>query len=240
MDGVFGTRAARRHRTAGLGMAAVLLGALLALLLAVLLAVVIDSARSRAGTLHDLDVRVADDLNRYAAAHPGAVSAWKVVTDVGGPVTWRILLAGVVLALWLRRRRREAVVMAAVMVAAAAASGVGKAVVGRRRPVVPIVVDHVAGPSFPSGHALTSFVAVGMLAFLVAPALGRGARALLAIAAATLIATIGFSRLILGVHYLTDVIGGWLIGALLVLAAVSALRRTTSMPGTPPAQRAAE
>jgi membrane-associated phospholipid phosphatase len=51
-------------------------------------------------------------------------------------------------------------------------------------------------------------------------------RVLLTVAAALIVVAVGFSRLILGVHYLTDVLGGWLIGALW-LTAIHALRRPT-------------
>jgi len=68
--------------------------------------------------------------------------------------------------------------------------------------------------SFPSGHAVESIVAYGMLAYLLITLLpGRPlARVLIAIFSAVLIATIGFSRLYLGVHYPSDIFGGFVVG----------------------------
>jgi undecaprenyl-diphosphatase len=73
---------------------------------------------------------------------------------------------------------------------------------------------HASGKSFPSGHAMTSFVAFGVLIVLV-----HGRRqAIAAVAALVLVPLVGFSRLALGVHYLSDVLGAWLLGATWLLA----------------------
>ena len=197
-------------------------------LAAALLVALIVFARGRTGAVHRLDVAVADDLNGYVSRHPTEVTVWKVVSDIGGPLTWRVLAVVAAIALWLRRRRRDAVIVAAAMVAAAVLSGVVKTVVDRHRPVVPTPVDHVGGASFPSGHALTSFTALGLLVLLTWPYVARRTRIALTALAALLVAAIGFSRLILGVHYLTDVVGGWLIGALLLAAAALAARPPTA------------
>ena len=188
----------------------------------VLLVALIALASTRSGVGHRLDVAFDDTLNRYVAGHPAQVTAWKVLTDIGGPSTWRVLAAVAGIALWLVRRRRDAVVVATTMVAAAAGSSALKVLVGRHRPTVPSPVDHALGGSFPSGHALTSFTALGLLVLLTWPRLTGWTRSITVVAAIVLVVAVGFSRLILGVHYLTDVLGGWLLG-LLVLAAASAI-----------------
>jgi membrane-associated phospholipid phosphatase len=60
----------------------------------------------------------------------------------------------------------------------------------------------------------------------VGPRLNSAWRVLLTVAAALIVVAVGFSRLILGVHYLTDVVGGWLIGALWLTVAYRVLRPT--------------
>jgi undecaprenyl-diphosphatase len=118
-------------------------------------------------------------------------------------------------------RRGGAVVLTVLAVALADWSALGiKALVDRPRPparypeprtLVPLPHD----PSFPSGHAATSFAAATMLAF----AFPRLAAPLLILAAA-----VAFSRVYVGVHYPLDVIGGAALGGLIAIALRWALR----------------
>jgi undecaprenyl-diphosphatase len=109
----------------------------------------------------------------------------------------------------MRDRRREAVFVVLAITLAAAVESIVKAAVGRARPVFAHPLSHAAGASFPSGHAITSFVAFGLLALLVP----RRARLPAALGAVALSALVGFSRIALGVHYVSDVLGAWLLGA---------------------------
>lgn len=183
------------------------------------------AARSRTGPLHRLDMGTARQLNQFVGGHPNQLRRWQAVSTVGSPTGWRVLAAAAALVLWLRRRRDEAALVALAMAGAPVLSGLVKALVGRSRPVVAVVVGRASGKSFPSGHALTSFVAVGLLVLLVWPTASARQRALLVAAAVLMVATIGFSRLALGVHYLTDVLSGWLIGALWLLGCRQLLHR---------------
>jgi membrane-associated phospholipid phosphatase len=190
----------------------------------VVCAVLIVLARTTGGPVHRFDIGVETHLNHYLTHHRGQLALWKDVSNVGGPSTWRVLAALAVVILWVRGRRRPAIVVAAAMVAAAVLSSATKVLVGRPRPTVPLALDHAGGKSFPSGHALNSFVAIGLLVALAWPVVGRGWRAFLTVLAIVIVGAIGFSRLILGVHYPTDVLGGWAIGLALVLIALAAAR----------------
>ena len=89
-------------------------------------------------------------------------------------------------------------------------------------------------PAFPSGHAMISFVVYGSLA-IVAWHLGGRRAGLLAVAAATLLLiAIGASRIYLGVHWLTDVVGGYIAAAtwLVALAALIAAGRALVARGS--------
>jgi undecaprenyl-diphosphatase len=161
-----------------------------------------------------LDLAIVGHLNRALAGRRRQLGFWRVVSAVGGPTSWRVLTGATAVVLFWQRRRRTAASVAATLVGAAILSGGTKAVVRRPRPVVAVVVNRAPGHSFPSGHALTSFVAVGRLVLLVWPGCSARQRVLLLVTATPLVAAIGFSRLALGVHYLSDVLGGWLIGGL--------------------------
>jgi undecaprenyl-diphosphatase len=180
--------------------------------------------------LHTLDVNIVQSLNRYAAHQPAQVKFWKIVSIVGGPTVLRIAAFVAVVLLWIRRRRSAAVLVAIAIGGAAALSGIFKVLVNRGRPVVAVPVDHAASASFPSGHALTSFVAVGVLLILLLPARSHRQRALLVTGAALLAGAVAFSRLLLGVHYPSDVLGSWLIGTALLLALIGVFHRPNSDP----------
>ncbi len=83
----------------------------------------------------------------------------------------------------------------------------------RPRPDFPNAFYHESGYSFPSGHAMVSILFYGMTAYLIASQIPSWRTKIrLGITALTLSLLIGFSRIFLGVHYLTDVLGGWAAG----------------------------
>ncbi len=166
------------------------------------------------------------------------------MTDLGGIgllVVLAVLVAGV---LWLRGAR---LVMAfapgLALGAAGACAAIGKQLVGRARPPVALRLVNETETSFPSGHATDSTAFYVTLALIVAVVVLRRPLARVAtIAAAALLSTaIGASRLILGVHWPTDVLAGWALGstvALTVSFAAVALDRFVDLDVPPPQRRA--
>jgi undecaprenyl-diphosphatase len=87
-----------------------------------------------------------------------------------------------------------------------------KSLVGRLRPVVAHPIAYGTGDSFPSGHSLGSIVCYGAVLLVFVPATrGRWRTAFITVIA-TLVVLIGISRILLGVHFLSDVVGAWAIG----------------------------
>ena len=80
---------------------------------------------------------------------------------------------------------------------------------------------HASGYSFPSGHALNSFLCVGILILVFLPVLRPAGRRLAYAVGAALVLLTGFDRVALGVHYVSDVLAGW-GAALAVLAGTAA------------------
>ncbi|MGH2444620.1 MAG: phosphatase PAP2 family protein [Candidatus Limnocylindria bacterium] len=106
-----------------------------------------------------------------------------------------------------------------------------KETIDRVRPEVlePIVVEH--GFSFPSGHALLGTVAWGVLGVLIwRSRLRAGWRRAIVAALAILVILIGLSRIWLGVHFPTDVLAGWILGALIVLLYARVTREVSKEP----------
>ena len=168
--------------------------------------------RMKWAPLESVDHDAATGLNSLVAGHPVLVSIVKAVTWLGsGGVLWTLIgAAAVVLA--LRRRWRLTAYLLVTGAGSLVLDPVLKDLVGRLRPVVAHPIAHGNGNSFPSGHALGSIVCYGALLLVFLPA-ARGAwrRALVAVIV-TVIAAVGISRLLLGVHYLSDVLGGWTLG----------------------------
>jgi undecaprenyl-diphosphatase len=83
---------------------------------------------------------------------------------------------------------------------------------------------HLTSYSFPSGHSMGSIACYGMLAFVIARVLRRAVhRALVGLAAALLVFCIGTSRVYFGVHYPTDVLGGFLAGGTWLAISIAAV-----------------
>lgn len=143
-------------------------------------------------------------------------------------VTWagdaaQRTLAMVLFAGWLlwRKRRYAALVMLIAPPLAGASSSILKEIFGRARPDVVPHLDMVSNLSFPSGHA-TNVMATYLLAALL---IAQARRSLLVALAMAVAATIGVSRILLGVHWPSDVVGGWMWGAGIALIGVTVARK---------------
>ncbi len=100
-----------------------------------------------------------------------------------------------------------------------------KSFFARPRPTfaAPLVIEQFY--SFPSGHAMMSFIAYGMLAYILFVMIRNNyARIIVILAALVIIGLIGISRIALGVHYFSDVIAGYAVGSLWIISCVSAWR----------------
>jgi undecaprenyl-diphosphatase len=162
--------------------------------------------------LESVDRSAAAWLNSLVAGHSALVSVIKAVTWLGSNgVLWTVTgLAVVVLA--IRRRWRLAVYLLVAGAGVLTLDPVLKSLVGRLRPVVAHPVAYGTGDSFPSGHALGSIVCYGALLLVFVPATRGTWRRVFTAVILTLIVAIGVSRLLLGVHYLSDVLGAWALG----------------------------
>jgi undecaprenyl-diphosphatase len=175
-----------------------------------------------------LDGDISRTTHRWAVDEPGLTQACRILTDwVWDPWTMRILCAAV--AVWLLVRHAAlwtAAWLAAVCVLSALLQQGIKAAVDRPRPVWSDPVDSAHYAAFPSGHAMTATVVSGVLLWLLHHyGAGRAlCRTALAVAVIS-VAGVGLTRIWLGVHWPSDVVAGWLLGALAVALAVLAHRR---------------
>jgi membrane-associated phospholipid phosphatase len=169
-------------------------------------------------------------------ASPAGIEWAKIVSSLGSVAafTW----IGIVVAAVLMARKHR--VLLAGWVSALAGGGILdwslKVLFQRPRPSWrdPFVVYPPWSWSFPSGHAIESLLAYGMMAYLLIILMPGGLlpRILVAICAAALILTIGFSRLYLGVHYPSDILGGFTVGFGWLCVCVTGLESVRRYPST--------
>lgn len=166
------------------------------------------------GPLLSLDQGVAEGLHRRAVTRPGEVRAARVLTDwVWDPWTLRALVAVAAVVLWWRRARLLAGWIAVtILVAALLQQGI-KAAVGRDRPHWQDPVDSAHYAAFPSGHAMSAAVGCGLLLWLLWRASpGPAVRSAAVVAACVSVVGVSFTRVYLGVHWLSDVVAGVALG----------------------------
>jgi len=159
----------------------------------------------------------------YAGGHPALVVIARIFTALGEPSV--LIAAGFLIALWLwwRGRGRFALMLLLVILVGRGLSEVQKYLIARARPDLEPHLVVVRTSSFPSGHATSSmiFYLTLALAFTAGTRWQRPA----ALAAIALSLLIGISRLMLGVHWPSDVVGGWAFGMLWLLLALRPAER---------------
>ncbi|WP_375448334.1 phosphatase PAP2 family protein [uncultured Fibrella sp.] len=136
-----------------------------------------------------------------------------VLTWLGsGYVTIGLSLIGSYM-LYRQKKKRNILVLWILMAGIGLFVQVGKRTFVRKRPT--LVAYYVeSGYSFPSGHSATAMTLYGLLGYWLVRGRRRiGNRWLVGLCAAGLILVVGFSRIYLGVHFLSDVLGGYLLGA---------------------------
>ncbi|WP_367324991.1 phosphatase PAP2 family protein [Streptomyces sp. HUAS ZL42] len=174
------------------------------------------------------DGDVSRTTHRWAVADPDLTHVSRILTDwVWDPWTMRVLCAvAVVWLVWRRSAWWAALWLVAVTALGAAVQQSLKAAVGRPRPVWTDPVDSAHYAAFPSGHAMTATVVCGLLLWLLHHyGAGRAVcRTALAVAVLSVVG-VGLTRVWLGVHWPSDVLGGWLLGAMLVALAIVTFER---------------
>ena len=165
-------------------------------------------------------------------AHPDLRTAALAITDAGSPLSVDLILVVLAITLLATGRIRAAVYL---VIARAVELGLETAVkylVARPRPTLPDPITHARGFSFPSGHTGGTAVLCVAVLILAIPALRASVRAPFVVAGVGAIVAVAASRVLLGVHYPSDVLGGALLGTASALGpqGVSARRSRTETP----------
>jgi undecaprenyl-diphosphatase len=168
-----------------------------------------------------IDAHLAADLHRLVLPRPGLAQALRVIGVISLPWCLRAPALVGALVLWRRGRGRAALWLILTMAAGGVLSVVLKLLIGRDRPPWADPIAVASGYSYPSGHAMNSMVLAACLVALLRPGLNRPPRRWVCGVAGAAVLLIGFDRVALGVHYLTDVLAGWTAGLAVVLLALA-------------------
>jgi membrane-associated phospholipid phosphatase len=229
-----------RVRRFGLRAVLAVAGVFIAAVPVALLALLV---RTKSPTLRSVDETVATAAYRFVHDKPALEQVLGVGSVVLHPrVMWTV--AGVAaVVLWRRGKRRWALWAVVTMVVGGGLDTPLKELIARARPVFDVPIATAPGYSFPSGHALNAMlIGAGAVVLGWRGTRGRpGARAALLAGATTLVVVTGLDRVGLGVHYTSDVVGGWLIGLATVCVTTAAFHvdvapaeRDAGEPPAPP------
>ncbi len=186
------------------------------------------------GSLIRLDTAAARSLHDWVRGSDDLVRELKILTFFGSPLWFYVIVTPAVLWVWRRGHVRLAIFLVVTTLGGGLLDTVVKEVVARPRPSLAEPVATAHGKSFPSGHAMSSTVAYGALLLTFLPVIARRYRIVVFAGAVVLVLAIGFSRLALGVHYITDVLGGFVLGLAWLAASVAAFGTWRVERGRPP------
>ena len=164
---------------------------------------------------HDEAARVDPHVLTWVLAHR---TGW--LTAVTREVTWTgstavlmpVLLTVAVVLIVRRHDWRSSALLSLALGGAIALYDLVKTSVGPVRPPSSVWIGHFTGASFPSGHATQSIAFFGMLVIVVSAGRSARSRGLLWTGASLVVLVVGASRIYLGGHWMSDVLGGWSLG----------------------------
>ena len=177
-----------------------------------------------------------DSLHAIAVQHRWFVVVMETLSTMGR--WWMYLSVFVVVAGWLlwRGLTRLAVFVAVTVGVSPGVNDLVKWAVHRARPVLANPVAHENGASFPSGHAQAAVVGYAVLLLVFLPVLRGVVRRTAVVGAVLMVLGIGLSRVALGVHYVSDVLAGYALGAAWVTAMIASFNVWRRQEGLPSAQ----
>ncbi len=188
-----------------------LVAALAASLLA--LAFLVIGGEAAEGDTRRFDAQLLRNAQALRAAHPGMVDVMRDLSGLGSTIVLALVTVFIVGYLLLVSQRRTAILVTISVVTGSVLVGIAKMAFGRLRPDAASADFVVPGLSFPSGHASMSAIVFLTLGALVAATRERTAERVFILSSALLVTLlVGISRALLGVHWATDVIGGWAFG----------------------------
>ena len=188
------------------------------------------------GPLTSFDTGVAEALHETAHDSPALVTAAKVVSFLGLPAWFYVIIGGAAVYFWRKGDRRVAIFLVVTNLVGGAIDPIVKVSVNRPRPEFEEPIVEAFGKSFPSGHTMATTVGYGTLLLVFMPIIPKRWRVPAVIAYFMFVALMAMSRLSLGVHYYSDVLGGFVLGLAWLAAGTAAFSIWRREEGKPPVE----
>ena len=152
---------------------------------------------------------------------------WRLITHSGD--RYVVIILGIILLLIKSLREKYGVKFAIAALSSTTLYQIMKYIFQRPRPDLALRLIEQGGYSFPSGHSMNCLVSYGILIYLLLRYCeNRRLAKLLSFGLGLLTILIGFSRVYVGVHYPTDIIGGWSLGIAVLVAMIYAFEKFDS------------
>ncbi|MHB1769545.1 MAG: LssY C-terminal domain-containing protein [Minisyncoccota bacterium] len=174
-------------------------------------------AVTTAGSVAAADIRVENLLEYFRSPAVTKIFLWITVLGIWQTVVFIALIASAIF--WLWQRKNYILYLWLALGVDGLFSFLAKIAVHRPRPENAVYLEH--SYSFPSGHAMVSVVLYGFLAYTLLRFQGWRRKVNVFFSCLVVILAIGFSRLYLGVHYLSDVWAGYLLGLLVLTVTIT-------------------
>lgn len=165
------------------------------------------------GDTRSFDLQLLHWAQALRAGHPWLAEVMRDLSGLGSTMVLTLFAVATVGYLALASARATAILVSTSVISGTVLVSVFKAAFGRLRPDVAYAEFSVASLSFPSGHASMSAIVFLTLGVLIAGTRSRWVeRVYILVTAGLMTMLVGLSRVALGVHYATDVLGGWAFG----------------------------
>jgi undecaprenyl-diphosphatase len=174
------------------------------------------------GLMVRIDTVAARHLHEWVRRSDAGVWSLKLLTQLGKPIWLAMITAPAVVYCWRRGHARLSLFLVVTTIGGGVLDTVVKVLVDRPRPSLEKPIVTAFGKSFPSGHAMSSVVVYGSLLLVFFPVMTAAWRRRALIGVVVVVLVIGATRLALGVHYISDVLGGYVLGLAWLAASTAA------------------
>jgi undecaprenyl-diphosphatase len=164
------------------------------------------------GPFTRFDESTANRLHEHVVGNAALIHVLNGISLLGKPLLLGMCIAAGAIYAYRRGRQRLSLFLAVTAIGGGLVDSAVKILVNRPRPELDTPIAHAFGKSVPSGHAMSSTVTYGALLLVFLPAIPRRWRWVGWACTTTLVLTICLSRLLLGVHFVSDVAGGLVLG----------------------------